>query len=81
MRSGIITEIHARTGMFIVSNPASGDNWVFELLEHGPIELDALVIGDLDRLGAVDIEIDGRVTSVFGQSGPSSLAACRRLLR
>jgi hypothetical protein len=81
MLNGKVIEVNPRRGMFIVAIDG-GDYATFELLDSIEVEVDDSVQGPLNALGGVDllhVEQDSTI-SVYGQSGPSSLNACKRLL-
>jgi len=81
MQAGTIIAINPQRGMFIVAIEG-GDHAVFELLDGIDLAVGDQVKGDLHALGGDDLLHVGqrRRFSVYGQSGPSSLSACRRLL-
>lgn len=81
MQVGSVVAVNARRGMFIVAIE-SGDYAVFELVSGVDIAVGDKVRGDLDALGGEDLTHlgSGRRFNAYGQSGPSSLAACQRLL-
>ncbi|MGF7192007.1 hypothetical protein JOE11_005080 [Robbsia andropogonis] len=69
--------------MFIVEiGNGSGDYAVFELLSATEVEVGDKLRGDLDSLGGENLRNlrTGQSISVYGQSGPSTLLACRRLM-
>lgn len=67
--------------MFIVAIDG-GDYAVFELLEGVDLEVGHRLQGNLDALGGEELfHLDQQCNfNVYGQSGPSSLSACQRLL-
>lgn len=67
--------------MFIVAIDGS-DYAVFELLDGVDLEVGDRLQGNLDALGGEELFHLGqrRNFNVYGQSGPSSLSACQRLL-
>ena len=81
MKVGLVVAVNARRGMFIVEIE-SGDYSVFELLSGVDIAVGEKVRGDLHALGGEELYHlgSGGRFSAYGQSGPSSLAACQRLL-
>lgn len=81
MKVGLVVAVNARRGMFIVEIE-SGDYSVFELLGGVDIAVGDKVRGDLHALGGEELYHlgNGERFSAYGQSGPSSLAACQRLL-
>lgn len=81
MLNGKVIEVNPRRGMFIVAING-GDYATFELLDSIDVEVDDRVQGPLNDLGSVDLlHVEQNSTfSVYGQSGPSSLNACKRLL-
>ncbi len=83
MQNGKIIAINPKRGMFIVEiEGGHGDYATFELLDSIDIAIGDSVRGDLDALGGEDLlhVNQARTFSVYGQSGPSSLSACKRLL-
>ena len=81
MQTGRVCAMNAQRGMFIVEI-VGGEYAVFELLDSIEIEIGDTVRGDLRALGGeqlVHIE-SGERFEAYGQSGPSSLSACRALL-
>ena len=81
MQKGTVVSVNAGRGMFIVEID-QGDYAVFELLEGIDIATGDRLAGDLEALGGEDLQHLGqqRRFSAYGQSGPSSLSACKRLL-
>ncbi|GAB0057896.1 hypothetical protein SIID45300_02230 [Candidatus Magnetaquicoccaceae bacterium FCR-1] len=81
MKVGSIVAVNAHRGMFIVAIE-NGDYAVFELLNGIKIAVGDRIRGDLDALGGEELVhlSSGKRFSAYGQSGPSSLAACQRLL-
>lgn len=81
MLNGKVIAVNPRRGMFIVAIDG-GDYATFELLDSIDIDVDDCVQGPLDALGGVDLlhVEQGSTFSVYGQSGPSSFNACKRLL-
>ncbi|WP_231586118.1 hypothetical protein [Pandoraea apista] len=67
--------------MFIVQID-DGDFAVFELLDGIGVAVGDRISGDLDALGGERLHHLGqqRRFNAYGQSGPSSLSACKRLL-
>lgn len=82
MQKGTVVVVNPRRGMFIVQID-QGDFVVFELLAGIDIAVGDRVSGDLEALGRDELHhVDQRRRfAVCGQSGPSSLVACRRLLK
>jgi len=80
MQEGIVEEINLKRGMFIVSYRRGYA--VFELLDVIQIEAGARIRGRLDVLGSGTlVHLAQRCEfKVYGQSGPSSLNVCRRML-
>lgn len=78
---GTVVAVNQRKGMFIVEI-RSGSFAVFEILEGIDIAVGDRVQGDLHALGGETLVhvTQGRSFSAYGQSGPSSRAACDRLL-
>lgn len=81
MKVGLVVAVNARRGMFIVKIE-NGDYSVFELLSGVNIAVGDKVRGDLHALGSEELYRlgSGERFIAYGQSGPSSLAACQRLL-
>ncbi|CAD6559518.1 hypothetical protein LMG27952_06883 [Paraburkholderia hiiakae] len=81
MQEGTVVAVNQRRGMFIAQID-EGDFAVFELLAGIDIAIGDRVAGDLEALGREELRHLGqrRRFAVYGQSGPSSLAACRRLV-
>lgn len=81
MSTGTVIHVNLRRGMFIIAID-SGDHVVFENLSSTEVSVGARIRGDLCALGGGDLAHleDGEVFSAFGQSGPSSLHACLRLI-
>lgn len=81
MTTGSVVAINSQRGMIIVAIEG-GDYAVFELLSGVDIAVGDRVRGDLEALGGEElVHLDsGDRFSVYGQSGPSSLTACQRLL-
>ncbi len=81
MGVGTIIAINSSRGLFIVAID-SGDHAVFELLDGIDLEVGDRLQGNLDALGGEEfLHLRQRCRfSVYGQSGPSSLSACKRLL-
>lgn len=81
MQTGTVVAINHRRGMFIVQVD-SGDFCVFELLSSQDIQVSDRLSGNLDALGGEQLLHirDGQRFHAFGQSGPSSLQVCRRLI-
>lgn len=79
--TGTIVAINRRRGMFVVQID-DGDFAVFELLAGIDIAVGDRLQGDLHALGGEDLLHlgQGELFSAFGQSGPSSLQVCRRLI-
>ena len=67
--------------MFVVQID-EGDFVVFELLAGIDIAVGDRIAGDLEALGREELQHVGqrRGFAAYGQSGPSSLAACKRLI-
>lgn len=81
MQTGTVVALNPQRGMFIVEIH-DGDYAVFELLDGIDLHVGDQVRGDLEALGSEELmhlEQKQRF-SAYGQSGPSSLAACKRLL-
>lgn len=81
MPTGRVVEVNAQRGMVIIQI-ADGEYAVFELLDGIDIEVGDSVRGDLGALGGeqlVHLE-SAQAFEAYGQSGPSSLSACRALL-
>lgn len=81
MQTGTVTKINPTRGMFIVAING-GDYAVFELLDSIDLAIGDQLQGNLNALGSEELLHLGQRCnfSVFGQSGPSSLTACQRLL-
>lgn len=80
MKPGRVKQINQRNGMFIVESPPGFV--VFELLELADIRLGDVIVADWYALGRTEIQVrrTGVTVRVFGQSGPSPLAACQRIV-
>lgn len=81
-KKGRVVEVNQVRGMFIISIE-NGDYAVFELLCSVDISKGDRLEGNLDALGSEVLQhLDQKCAiEVYGQSGPSSLNACQRLLR
>lgn len=81
MPTGSVVAVNQRRGMFIVAID-NGDHVVFELLAGIDVAIGDRVQGDLEALGRETLRHlgQGRNFDAYGQSGPSSLSACNRLL-
>lgn len=81
MQKGSVVAVNQRRGMFIVAID-SGDHVVFELLAGIDVAIGDREQGDLEALGHETLRHlgQGRNFAAYGQSGPSSLSACNRLL-
>ncbi|ACB65899.1 hypothetical protein [Burkholderia ambifaria] len=81
MQNGSVVAVNQRRGMFIVAID-NGDHVVFELLAGIDVAIGDRVRGDLEALGRETLRHlgQGRDFDAYGQSGPSSLSACNRLL-
>jgi hypothetical protein len=81
MPSGTIVEFSTRNSMFIVQIDA-GDYAAFEPLDPIGLKLGDVLIGQLDAYGHEKLlHRSQRATfSVYGQTGPLSLLACRRVV-
>lgn len=81
MQVGTIVTINPRRGMFIVEIEG-GDYAVFELLDSISLGVGDRIQGELDSLGGETLLHLGQRQhfDVYGQSGPSGLSACQRLL-
>ena len=81
MQNGIVIAINRTRGMFIVQIE-EGDFAVFELLSGVDLAVGDTLRGDLEALGHEELVHVGqrRRFTAYGQSGPSSMAACRRLV-
>lgn len=81
MQIGTVVEVNPRRGMFVVKID-DGDFVVFELLEGIDIAKNDRVSGHLNDLGGTNLRHlgQGREFSVYGQSGPSSLGPCIRMI-
>lgn len=81
MQVGKVVEINPHKGFFIVEIE-SGAYAVFEILSSIDIAVGDHIRGELDALGGEDLyHVDhGETFEAYGQSGPSSFSACRRLL-
>ncbi|WP_342129044.1 hypothetical protein [Hydrogenophaga sp. OTU3427] len=79
--NGVITQLNARRGLFIVQIEG-GDCAVFELLDSLEVSVGDRVSGNLHALGSEKLLHlrKGQVFHVHGQNGPGSLKACQRLL-
>ena len=81
MRDGTVVAVNRTRGMFIVEID-HGDYAVFELLDSIDIAVGDRLRGELDALGGEELLHleQGCSFSVYGQSGPSGLGVCKRLL-
>ncbi|MCK4118351.1 hypothetical protein ACI2UK_13960 [Ralstonia nicotianae] len=81
MQEGEVIAVNRRRGFFIIAID-QGDYVVFELLSGIDISIGDRIRGDLNALGSEDLYHVGHEEEfeAYGQSGPSSLSACRRLL-
>lgn len=81
MQKGTVVAVNSARGMFIVQID-HGDYVVFELLDGIDIAPGDRVGGDLEALGGAELQHLGqqRRFNAYGQSGPSSFGACKRLL-
>ncbi|WP_186038757.1 hypothetical protein [Burkholderia gladioli] len=81
MQKGTVVAVNQRLGMFIVAIDG-GDHAVFELLAGIDVVIGDRVRGELEALGRETLHHlgQGRDFDAYGQSGPSSLSACNRLL-
>ena len=81
MQHGEVVAVNGRRGMFIVAIER-GDHAVFELLSGVDIAVGDRIAGNLEGLGHEElVHLGSRVRfKAYGQSGPSSRAACQRLL-
>lgn len=79
--NGRIIQISRRGIMFIVQIDG-GDYAVFELLDSIEIAVGDAISGELEGLGGEELLHlgHGKPFRVYGQSGPSSLKACQRLI-
>lgn len=82
MLVGTVIEVNLQLGMFIAALER-GDYVVFELLSGIDIAKGDKISGNLEDLGRTELKHLGQHCkfSAYGQSGPSSLTACRRLLQ
>jgi hypothetical protein len=81
VQEGTIVLMNQRRGMFVVQID-DGDFVIFELLAGIDVAVGDRVKGELEALGREDLQHVGqrRRFAAYGQSDPSSLAACRRRL-
>ncbi|MDN7754739.1 hypothetical protein [Burkholderia gladioli] len=81
MQKGTVVAVNLARGMFIVQID-HGDYAVFELLDDIEIAAGDRISGDLEALGGEQLQHLGqqRRFDAYGQSGPSSFDACKRLL-
>jgi hypothetical protein len=81
MSVGSVYAVNRQSGLFIVAIEG-GDFVVFEPLGGFDLSLGDKVSGDLEALGSVRLmhHPSQMSISVYGQSGPSSYLACRRLI-
>lgn len=81
MNRGRIFQVNLQRGMVIVEIE-SRDFAVFEILDGIELEVGDEVGGNLEALGGEQLRHleSGRGFSAYGQTGPSSLGACRALL-
>lgn len=78
---GVITHINPRNGMFIVQI-SGGDFAAFSLQDSLELAVGDVISGNLDALGGEELLHlgQGEVFNAVGESGPSSLQVCRRLI-
>ncbi len=78
---GRIIAFNHQRGMFIVEIE-DGNYAVFELLDSVELTIGDLIRGDLHGLGHEELlRVESQeLFDAYGQSGPSSLSACRRLI-
>jgi len=81
MQKGSVVAVNLRRGIFIVAID-DGDHVVFEFLAGIDVAIGDRVQGDLEALGRETLHHLGqsRNFDAYGQGGPSSLPACKRLL-
>ncbi|WP_158935213.1 hypothetical protein [Burkholderia sp. S171] len=81
MQQGTVVVMNLRRGMFVVQID-EGDFAVFELLAGIDVAVGDRIAGDLEALGREELQHVGQRQrfAAYGQSGPSSLAACMRLV-
>lgn len=81
MQNGTVVAVSWERGMIIVRIDG-GDCAVFELLDGIVLAEGDRVRGDLEALGGEELQHVGQRCgfNVFGQTGPSSLSACERIL-
>lgn len=81
MQNGTIVGVNLARGMVIVQID-EGPCAVFELLDGIEVVEGDRVRGDLEALGGEELQhVDRRCGfHVYGQTGPSSLSSCKRLL-
>ena len=81
MKTGTIVQISPRGAMFIVAIDG-GDFAVFEITDSIDVAIGDRIRGNLNALGSEELlHLDqSEVFSSHGQSGPSSLEACKRTI-
>ncbi|MFP3802030.1 hypothetical protein [Paraburkholderia sp. SIMBA_027] len=81
MQKGTVVAVNLTRGMFIVQID-HGDCAVFELLDDIDIAVGDRISGDLEALSSEQLLHLGqqRRFNAYGQSGPSSFSACKRIL-
>ena len=81
MQEGTVVVTNQRRGMFVVQID-EGDFVVFESMADIDIAVGDRIAGDLEALGREELRHLGQTRrfDAYGQSGPSNLAACKRLV-
>ena len=81
MQTGTIVQISRKHIMFIVKIKG-GDFSVFEIQDPIDVCIGDVICGQLDAMGCEKLLHlgQGEVFSAYGQSGPSSLPACRDVI-
>lgn len=81
MQTGTIVQISPRGTMFIVQIDG-GDFAAFELRDSIVLHIGECITGKLNAVQSEELLHlgQGKVFSVYGETGPSSLKACQRLI-
>lgn len=82
MTTARILEYLPRSGMFLVVWD-TGDHAVFELLDSVELQVGDEIRGPVHELGSVVLQHVGQgcAFDAYGQTGPSSLQACLKVLK
>ena len=81
MQNATILHINSRNGMFVIKFD-DGAHSVLELCDSIELRVGDRISGNLDAVASEEfLHLDHRESfSVYGQSGPSGLEACQRLI-